>query len=267
MKLKLLLVPFFIIMSLVVAIGIVKPEYDNLMLKNRELTQKKTEVERLEGLRSNIDSLTSSLDQNKELEDFMLRFYPAKLDQERVIDAFNFLSAQSGLIVTGMDIKELTAPVVEVDPTLDGSGGPLGTAPADGSVNPLVASEAPIMPAYTPAKPSYFVAQVKLKGSYDNIKSFFARLYTLDRMHEVKNITVATAKKEGDTEVSSDVLEASFEARFDFVDDTDSKNAMGAAIFGKNAFDIDKATKAKEWTATAMANLTVDKAGRANPFQ
>ena len=266
MTLKLLLVPFFIIMALVVGIGMAKPEYDTLMQKRAELAQKKTEVDRLETLRSNIDALTMSLEQNKDQEDFMLRFYPVKLDQERVIDAFNFLSAQSGLIVAGMDIKELTVPQVELDPALEGAAGPLGVVPGEGSPDALGMSATPV---YVPQKPSYFVAQVKLKGNYDNIKSFLARLYTLDRMHEVKNVTVVAPKKEGETEedVPADILEASFEARFDFVEDIDNKNAIGAAIFGKNAFDLAKVTKAEEWAATAMANLTVDKAGRANPFQ
>lgn len=206
----------------------------------------------------------------------MLRFYPLALDQERVIDAFNFLAVQSGLTISTMDIKEL---VNEKQDNLQVPGGgilaPMGeSALAEGgagALRPPTIDGALPMPAYVQPTPYSFTAQVKVKGSYENIKSFFARLYKLDRMHELRNVMVAEAKKEtnaeGEEVVSSGILEASFEARFNYVTDKENPNAMGAAIFGKNAFDIEKANKAKEWASTAIAELNVDNAGRANPFQ
>jgi Tfp pilus assembly protein PilO len=275
MKLKLLIVPFFVIMSLVIGIGMIKPDYDSWVTKKRELTQKRAEVDRLESLRANIDSLTSNLDQNKDLETFMLRFYPLALDQERVIDAFNFISTQSGLTISAMDIKELVNEKQE-DVVVPGGGilSPMGESAiaegADGTRPPTI-DGAPPMVVYVQPEPDSFTAQVKVKGSYENIKSFFARLYKLDRMHELRNITVSEAKKEtnaeGEEVAPSGILEASFEAKFSYVMDKDNTTAMGAAVFGKSSFDIEKATSSREWASTSIAELNVDNAGRPNPFQ
>ncbi len=276
MKLKLLIVPFFVIMSLVIGIGMIKPDYDSWVVKKKELAQKRAEVDRLEGLRANIDSLTSNLDQNKDLESFMLRFYPLTLDQERVIDAFNFIATQSGLTISTMDIKELVNEKQE-DALVPGGGilAPMGESAiaedgADGTRPPTIEGAMPTI-AYVPAEPNSFTAQVKVKGSYENIKSFFARLYKLDRMHELRNITVSEAKKEtnaeGEEVAPSGILEASFEAKFSYMMDKDNTTAMGAPVFGKSSFDIEKATASREWASTAVAELNVDNAGRANPFQ
>jgi Tfp pilus assembly protein PilO len=269
MKLKILIVPLMVILAIYVFIAFVKPDYDSLMAKRTTLEQKKAEFARLETLQSNINSLTSNLDQNKELEDFALRFYPLELEQERVIDAFNFLASQTGPVITGMDIKEVleqkedpatqSASALNLEPGLSEEG------------RPPVIDGAPPMLIYTPADPNSFTAKVSLKGNYDNIKSFFAEMYRLDRMHDVKMITVGVDTKEaattdGEPAPPSDLLVATFEARFDYVDDKDNKTALGAPIFSKSSFDMDQAAKLKAWAETSIPVLNVDQAGRANPF-
>lgn len=41
MKLKILIVPFFVIMSLVISIGMIKPDYDSWVVKKKNWLKKK----------------------------------------------------------------------------------------------------------------------------------------------------------------------------------------------------------------------------------
>jgi len=113
MRLKVLIVPFFIVMILILSIGYIKPDFDTIQIKKAEKASKELKVTNIDTVTNNISSLNSALDTQLETEKFAYQYLPEVLDQEQVIDAFNFLANQSGLAITKMDLDrpiEVLAP-------------------------------------------------------------------------------------------------------------------------------------------------------------
>lgn len=269
MQLKILIVPVLIILALVFGIGFIKPDYDTLTQKKALLAEKQSQVSKIETVKTNISALTQDLDSKGELEQFVLRYYPETMDQERVIDSFNFMATQSGLVIDSMDMKEV---VSEKKEESLGVGGPLTSVPGDTAAMPPVAGMMPASMYHAPS-PGSFVAQVKAKGSYENIKSFLNRLSRMDRMNSVITLSVDTdtkqaATQEEDTDVApTEQLVGTFEARFDYLKNKEGQNALNVPVFGGSALSTTKLEEAKTWASSAVPALSVEQSGRANPFQ
>lgn len=261
MQLKIIVVPTFIILALILSIGFIKPDYEALLQARASLKEKQDQVARIDATKENIHSLNQALDEKTAVEEFVVRYYPEAMDQERAIDSFNFMATQSGLVIDSMEMKEVVSAKKEES---FGVGGPLTSVPG-GEVD----APAEVVPLYRPPMPSSFVAQVRAKGDYENIKNFLHRLSRMDRMNALVTLSVDVdekEKKEGESEVSGQLI-GTFEARFDYVKNKTGQNALGVPIFGSNTLEIQKLEEEIAWASSAVPILQVDQSGRSNPFQ
>jgi Tfp pilus assembly protein PilO len=272
MRLKLIIVPALVILTLIISISFIKPDYDTLVQKKALLKQKQAEVAKIESTKANIASLVQNLDSKSDMEKFTLRYYPETMDQERVIDSFNFMALQSGLIIDSMEMKEI---IVEKEESL-GVGGPLTSVPGPGEMAPIEGGSPdlmmPMVPTYKTPTPGSYVAQVRAKGGYENIKNFLDRLSRMDRMNSLVQMSIKVDEKEvaeGTEEVAatSGQLIGTFEARFDYVKGKEKQNAIGIPIFEKGTLSLETIEQAQARATSAVPVLTVNESGRANPFQ
>ncbi|MEK9173839.1 MAG: hypothetical protein AAB845_01075 [Patescibacteria group bacterium] len=264
MQLKIIIVPTLIILSLVLGIGFIKPDYDTLLQKREILDQKKGEVAKIETVRSNIGKLSSELDNKSDLEQWSVRYYPETMDQERIIDSFNFMALQSGLVIKSMEMKEI---ILEKKEVLD-IGGPLTSIPGEAGVTPDMAT---LVPLYQAPVPNSYVAQVKAKGSYENLKNFLDRLSRMDRMNSLQLMAIGVDKEAavdtGEAVAATDQLVGTFEARFDYVKGAKDQSALGIPVFEESTLATTGLEEAKVWATSAVPVLNVDQSGRSNPFQ
>jgi Tfp pilus assembly protein PilO len=262
MQLKIIIVPTLVILALILAIGFIKPDYDTLSQKRALLVEKQGEVARIETVKTNIATLTSQLESKSDLEQWSLRYYPEAMDQERIIDSFNFMALQSGLVIKSMEMKEI---IVEKKETFD-VGGPLTSIPG-ATPDP----DMPLVPSYQPPTPNSYVAQVRAKGSYENLKNFMDRLSRMDRMNTLRLMSIGTDTENKETTeetvAATDQLVGTFEARFDHVQNPQEQNALNIPVFEQATLATDGLEKAKARATSAVPVLNVDQSGRANPFQ
>ncbi len=266
MQLKIIILPSLVILSLVLGIGFIKPDYDILSQKRALLAEKQTWVAKIETVKSNISSLSTELDGKSDLEQWSLRYYPETMDQERIIDGFNFMAQQSGLIIKSMEMKEILVEKKEVSDV----GGPLTSIPGKA---PATESMAMMAPVYLAPTPSSYVAQVKAKGSYENLKNFMDRLSRMDRMSSLRLMSIGideedkAANDTGQAVAASDQLVGTFEARFDHIKSPKQQSALGMPVFEQNSLDTTDLETARSWATSAVPVLNVDQSGRSNPFQ
>ena len=84
MRLKILIVPFFSVMILILGIGYIQPEIGTIGETKTALVTKEEQVANMDAVISNIDSLNTVLDAKKESEQFVLRYLPQERDQSRI---------------------------------------------------------------------------------------------------------------------------------------------------------------------------------------
>lgn len=249
MRLKILIPPFLIVMILILAIGYIKPDFDVLQTKKVDIIAKETAVANVDTVVANIASLNDSLDTGQNFEKFAYRYLPDTQSQEQVIDTFNFLVAQSGMIITKMDLKQsqvVAAPVI-----VDESG---------------VISDVSATPPLSVVKTFTFSGSVV--GSYENIKAFFDRLAHMERFQKVNFFSIAAEKIDQSAEApDTNRLVGTFEAEFGYLPAEPIASALIMPIFLRSKFDFSDVNKLLEQTANTVPTLEKGQTGKPNPFQ
>lgn len=257
MRLKILVVPFSILIALVLVIGYIKPDTTVLQEKRVLLESKNTQLGNLSEILKHIDSLSLAIEAESDTEQFVLEYVPKDMDQERVIDMFNYLAGQSGVFAYVMNMREVqvksapeeTMQVVAGTPVLDGGTSPLATP-----------SIKPKLRAYT--------AEVEVRGEYANIRDFLNRLAHMNRFHKISSFSLATIKNTGAEEDQSlGVLTGKFKAEFSYFPVQKVESALNVPVFNNGEFNQVQLEAIRTWANTLVAPLENPQAGRANPFE
>jgi hypothetical protein len=261
MRFKILLLPFFIIIILILGIGYIKPDVDVLMAKREEIGAKEAQVANMEAVFSNISSLNSSLDTEQEKEKFMYRYLPKSLNQEQVIDAFNFLAVQLGLTIDGMELKQSPEKAFE-KPLIDSNMRSLVTGGKEFSNSEVSAPAQPVA-----AKT--FIFKGSVRGQYGNIKTFFDRLTHIERFQDVHFFSIGTSSKteESSKAAESDSLSGIFEAEYSYLPPRQIASALGMPIFLQSKFDFSPVNSLLNKITSLLPPLEKGITGKPNPFQ
>lgn len=253
MHLKLLIVPFLIIMVLVLAIGFIKPDIDAVQRERANLVAKEKQRDSIEAIVQNIQSLTGVLDSKKESEQFISSYFPAKQDHERVIDSLNYSAIQSGVLVESMTIKDVVKEPLDAI-SLD------TTVPAEGMS---------LTPVYQAPVPESFTTTVVVRGSYENIRDFLTRAAHMNRFQKMSLFSIANPK-DAEEEIAGDNLsnlEGTFTANFDYIAPQEIETALGMSVFEKTSIDMTAVEKALAWVTNLVPQLEKPGTGKPNPFQ
>lgn len=260
MRLKILVVPFSILSSLVVVIGYVKPDITVLQDTQVLLDTKTSQSESMTTLLGNIDALSTSLEQQPASQKLVDTYVPKMMDQERIIDMFNYLASQSGVSVSVMnmteillkqDIGEMSAPSASV-PLVVGSENVMPVAPV------VVSSFKPQVATYA--------AEVEVKGSYDGIKDFYNRISHMNRFHKVLYFSLEAATSDS-PEAESGILTGHFQSRFDYFPLQPVESALGIPVFLQQSFDNAELSALSSWVNYTVPPLMIPDTGRPNPFR
>lgn len=236
--------PFSILLSLIVVIGFVKPDITVLQDKQVVLDTKTSQSQGMTTLLTNIDSLTSSLDDQPESEKLVNRYVAQELDQERVVDMLNYLAAQSGVFVSNMTMRETVV-----------------KSPKEEQLSPEG------LPIVTSAKPKVkaYVTTVEVKGNYAGIKDFMNRVAHMNRYHKILDFSIQSAT--GDTDAEAGVLIGRLQTQFDYFPLQKLDSALNVPIFLRGVFDNTQLTSLLSWVNHTVPPLMSPDAGKANPFQ
>lgn len=262
MRLKVLIVPFFIIIILVLGIGYIKPDFDVMQMKQAEIVRSEAERANTETVLANISSLNNSLDTEQEAERFMYRYLPETLNQEQVIDAFNFLANQSGLVIASMELEKPIDIVPPEEPLIDPSanaliagGSLLGNSDAPAPVPPVIAKT--------------FILTGSVTGSYENIKLFFNQVSHIERFQKIHlfSIAVDTKTESPDGAENPNGLVGTFEAEFGYLPPKPVASALGMPIFLQSKFDFSNVDRLLTQITNPLPPLEKGETGKPNPFQ
>lgn len=267
MRLKILIVPFFIISILVLSVGYIKPDLDTLKEKKTQIAAKEAELAQSETLRNNIQALNAALDTQPETENFLYRYLPSALNQEQVIDTFNFLAVQAGLAITGMELIRSTETARAPEPILDPTA---STLVAGGDT---FQGQQGLPLAAPPVLLQTFTLRGSVAGSYENIKAFFERLTRIERFQSVRLFVIDAERRvpsasEGESAGDiSGMLRGTFETSYGYLPSQPVASALGIPAFTRSTFDLNGVSRLVETLNTPIPTLEKSPTGKANPFE
>lgn len=252
MKVKILMMPLFVVATVAILIWFVYPAYtngvDGLKEKNAIL---KTEQEKLANLiekKANAETLSNQLS-SLEGKEVLYDFLPKSFAEEEIVDNMNFNAIGSSLLMYSIAIKEVKkdnlAVVVNDDPDAGDS-----LAEADSQSLP---------------KNEELGVMVALTGGYEQIKNFILAQEKNPRYNEFSAISIT--RSQSTTEGAPDALAANVAVNFQALKDTKlSVSTAGNSVFQKNVLDNSIISKIQERRNAPKLELNVDQKGKANPF-
>lgn len=256
MRLKILVVPFSILFALILVIGYIKPDAVALQEKRVLLETKIAQQGNLSLILGNIDTLSQAMEQESTTETFVESFIPETMDQERVIDMFNFLASQSGVFAYVMNMEEVQMKTPKEETIQVVAGTPM----VDSMGVPVVVASKPKIRAYS--------AEVEVRGEYANIRDFFNRLAHMNRLHKMTSFSLVVPKdKPKQDEPVTGVMTGKFKAEFSYFPVQNIESALNIPVFNRGEFDSIQVQKMRLWADTIVSPLENPETGRPNPFQ
>lgn len=253
MRLKIFVVPFSILVSLILVIGYIKPDITILQERQVLLDTKKSQAESMTTLLSNIDTLTATLDAQSDASGLVNAYVPQAMDQERTIDMFNYLASQSGVFVSGMNMSEVV----------------LKGAADEGAVipdAPLTGTTAPVAVVSLRPKVRAYLAEVEVKGSYEGIRDFLHRVSHMNRYHKILSFSVEAATDES-ADATAGVLTGKLQSQFDYFPLQQLESALNVPVFSKDVLNTEELSSLISWVSYSVPPLMRPVTGRSNPFQ
>ncbi len=260
MRLKILILPTFIIIELILAISYIKPNIDEITTKQSEISLQKDALSRVDSVAANITAVGQALESRSDTVAFIERYYPKTLDEERVVDMLNYLAQKSGLIVTALNITKNEQVITVMESV---------AVPEDGS-------ELELVPEAPPEPPESYEVEVSVFGAYQNIKDFFRLVYQSDRLHTTKEFSItyqedeqAGAETEGASPepAESVFLTGSMTADFQYIKEKQVANALNIPLFQSSEFDFKAADSLITFVTTPLPPLETGGTGKINPFE
>ena len=263
MSLKILILPTFIILEVIIAIGYIKPNIDGILAKQIEIQTAKDDLAKVDSIVSNIQTIGRSIASRAEAVNFVEKYYPKKQDEERVVDMFNFLAQQSGIIVTGVSV--MPDPEVKVADAVYNDAVNNGVTPEEATL---------MAEAATLAAPKSYTAKVTVIGPYANIKDFFSKIHHSDRLHEIGEFAIEyrkqdpnKAEEEAAAGIQGNFLSGTLRAKFPYVGQQQAGNALNDPLFQSSTFNFKSAEEAISFVTNPLPTLESGPGGRENPFE
>lgn len=259
MGLKLLVLPTLIGLSLLLAVMFIRPDVMSILEQRAVEATKQEALAKVEGVEKNIRSMVDSLDEKKETETLVKRYYPERMDQERAVDMVNFLAQQSGVIITGLsvtdqDVKKKSAPAATLEE---------GTA-ASGEIDILSNTEPVVEP------PKSYKIDVAVIGAYEGMRGFLERLYRTDRMRTLNTFTIEEMPPvtgEENESIPDNFLEGSVSLTFQYAPLRKAGNVLHHPLFQSATLDYTEASRLSDFINSPVSDLSVPQTGRSNPFE
>lgn len=257
MKVKILMMPLIIGITVAVLIWLVYPAYSNgnngvkenyskLKVEQAKLTELKSKSE-------NISTLSVQLSSIPE-KNVLYNFVPEKIKEEEIINDLVNLAANSGLLLfdsmVSQPVKESQA-IKEVVPVADESG--------DGATLSLSAS----MPKMQNVK-----TEIKLAGNYEKIKDFLNNLEKFSRSNRVEILDINKNNSEVESSTNQDVLLVNATINFNVLKEAKlDSSSINSPIFDNSKLEANIISDIKNKKNASVFQLNVDQKGKGNIFQ
>lgn len=169
--------------SILIVWQFILPRYNQLASLGNEVGSLEQKISKLEKLDAQLNDLMMVYKQNEEMINKFYKILPAGKDIPGILDRFELLSFQSGMILSSIDFSE----------------GAKQTSVATVSSEEAPASAAPATAGIIEKSPlKTLTLNIKLSGTYDSFRVFLSNLENLVRLSDVQTISFSFSAENTD---------------------------------------------------------------------
>lgn len=248
MKVKILLVPLALVLSLGLCVWFVFPAYHEMRNQMNQLKKEKLQLSDLTQKEEKVKVLMSSLNENADKQSLVLKFLPDIRKEEEIIKNLNEIVTQEGLSVSNISVHKPKTVVEEaIIPEIEQSS------------ESLVLNSAP--------KINKFEVSLNIAGEYEKINNAMNKINALKRYNEVSGLKISKILSEKDTEATNN-LKANFTLDFVYMDmeKIESIEDTNNPIFTTGKFNLSAIEKIQKLKNTEVLSVSLDATGKNNPF-
>lgn len=264
MKVKILLIPLFLLIAVLVLIWVVAPQFSIVKERYIELSQKKADVEKTQEKIATANSLKEELERSQENKEVVENFLPGQMEVEEIIDNLNYIAATEGVSIATLSLdqpeKSLIVPgTVGTGTSAAALGGSVGST-EDGSPRVVTPIE----------KVVEFNANYGVIGEYTNVKNVISKLYRLKRFNRISKLNIEKINPqnvgEGENQVSNSSLKVEMEIAFTYLAKESRLTDIDNQVFSRGSFSLDVLPQIDQRKTLEVLETIVPQSGKANPF-
>lgn len=244
MKIKILLVPFLIVLAIVLVVWVALPRYYDDKLKRGEL---KTEENRLGEIKKKVEvasKLMVELGAKADKQEILFSFLPEKQEEEEIINDLNNIASMEAISIKNLTTeKNLNVPAYIVPNVTEGEVVDKNTS-----------------------QPNEFKIKFTVIGEYGKIKNVIDRLAKLKRFNKASSLMISKVDENQTGEVTSGSnLKAEMDLSFYYLKKADAVS-ISSAVFSQGSFNMAPIEKINNLRTINVLNIGNTSAGRENPF-
>lgn len=286
MKLKILLVPFAVVFSLVLIIGYIYPTWfgedaESIKKIKIEIAKGTSELNTVKAKKDNANKLHQSLQENADLELLINKYYPNYRNDEDVVSNINNIAFSDGIFLKDMKveykkveqsddpIRVMAVPLQIDEPSISVATG------ADPNT-PVLDESGDSLEDLAKAKIKFIEITLKIGGNYEQIKRFTTSLNRVGLLNNIQSFKIyrdsdsanAANKTELSEGASADSLIADIVVGFGyFASPNKSVSALlNSKIFEMNKFNFGEIDKYKGDLIGSYKQSEIGETGNQNPF-
>jgi len=206
-----------------------------------------------------VRSLDQELGMNPDKENFVRNYLPEGKNEEKIINAVNFLAASSGVSLIDISVKKDTINEIEKE-NIPSPDERIFNFSQDGGEE--IQAEMPV----------YFKSisfEISVAGKYENIKAFLSGMGKLEAMNKIKSASIYReedkTKKEGEV-TPADILSSKILSEFFYLEKIQAGGNYGLRILNSDSFDFSQVDKIKQFISQGTSVLESGEKGNNNPF-
>lgn len=257
MKVKILLMPLIIVITVAISIWLVYPAYSNgvngVKENYTELKSQQKKLTELLGKSENANSLSSQIASLSE-KDVLYTFVPAEIKEEEIVNSLINLASTSGLLLFDEMVNQ---PAREIQVAEGAVPAPVPALDANGVALPVV------MPKVQNLK-----TEIKLAGSYEKIKDFLVSIGKFNRSNVFQTLEISKNSLEGQPNADSNILLISAAVDFNVLKNTKLNSSnISSSIFDSPNLETKVISDIKSQKNANNFQLNVEQKGKSNLFQ
>ncbi|NTW29858.1 MAG: hypothetical protein HGA33_01095 [Candidatus Moranbacteria bacterium] len=253
MSIKRLSFPIFITVAVFLGIFSVRPAVVSILEKRQVRSEKESEMAVVESTGQSLETLFASREvllgqeEGKAVYDYL----PVSVDQNRVVDTFNYYAMQSGIVIDSVvfeDKEKMKSPYFAAKES----------EPKDQLVPP------------TAPQSESFILRADIQGSYESMKTFLKEMSSTTRSYELISFNVEKKDSglgsDGQPIPDSGILFGNFVAEFFYLPENRYPQGYLLPIFKVGEYDLSPIEELMMKGKKVPSLSEPEGAGRENPF-
>lgn len=269
MKVKFLLMPSAIIISMVLAIWYIWPTWfdknldDSITNLRSTIAKEQTELDKVKQRKKNVDLLATELQNDTANKSLVFGYYPVIRKEEDVINKINHIAFGAGVFLTEINVE-----YGKIDKKNDSMM--TLAIPAEKEATAVTDVEKALLSAGKVEKtPGFVTADINVYGDYDQIKNFLYSLYATGLLNNVRIFDIHKGDENvAEGEAPSNKLSADIKVSFGYISKKNDQavDLIDNDLFAAGRFNMESLNENRSLMSEKYPNSEIGERGSTNPF-